>query len=158
VGAAGNPVIGLPSAARTTVQEEQSIGCYMQLLPLYFDTDSARPLSAQLDQVHEAVQAVLANALPLPELVRALRPTPMADGNAWFDVVLALQNFPATAGDWSPLTASCHALLPTHGQHLLKLEVTGDTITAQYAEAIVPANDVRQLLQLMQQALQNLVA
>lgn len=158
VGAAGNPVIGLPSAARTTVQEEQSIGCYMQLLPLYLDTDSARPLSAQLDQVHEAVQAVLANALPLPELVRALRPTPMADGNAWFDVVLALQNFPATVGDWSPLTASCHALLPTHGQHLLKLEVTGDTITAQYAEAIVPANDVRQLLQLMQQALQNLVA
>lgn len=156
VGTAAGPVIGFPLAARVTAQEEDSVGCYMQLLPLPLDSDATQPLATQLMAMHDNVQAVLAHAIPLPELVGTLRPQPLADGNAWFNVVLALQNFPLADCDWSPLTASWRPLPTSHGQYLLKLEVTGNTIAVEYAEAVVPLADVQQLLHTMDHVLQQL--
>lgn len=156
IGNTAVPLIGFPVAARANVPEEQSVGCYMQLLPLVLDSDPAQPLPARLAWLHDSVQQVLAHAIPLPELVAALRPALLPDGNAWFDIVLALQNFPAPECDWSPLAASWRALPAAHGQYLLKIEVTGGRIDVDYAAEVVPTMDVITLLHAMEAALQEL--
>jgi len=149
--------IGFPVAGRANVAEEQSVGCYMQLLPLLLDADDSQPLPMQLAYLHESIQQVLSHAIPLPELVRALRPPVLADGNAWFDIVLALQNFPVAQCDWSPLAASWQVLPATHGQYLLKFEVAGACINVEYAADVVPATDINTLVEWMEGALQKLV-
>ena len=152
-GSGSRPLIGFPFAGRTGLQQEQSIGCYMQLLPLWLDAATDCPLHALVQRNHATVQAVLAHALPLPDLVERLRPSALADGNAWFDVVLALQNFPLAACDWSPLAARCRIVPATHGQYALKLEIAGDRISVEYAGALVDPALPGKLLQKFEQVL-----
>lgn len=157
-GSGTRPLIGFPFAGRQNLQFEQSIGCYMQLLPLWLDAADDTPWPVLLQRNNAAVQDVLAHAVPLPQLVQQLRPKLLGDGNAWFDVVLALQNFPLPTCDWSPLTASWQSVPATHGQYTLKLEITAGYIRIEYASALVDPALVKQLLLTMQQVLTVLVS
>ena len=157
VGSSDRPLIGFPYAGRQNLQYEQSIGCYMQLLPLWLEASEETPWPTLLQRNHAAVQEVLLHAVPLPKLVQQLRPALLEDGNAWFDVVLALQNFPLAKGDWSPLTAGCQSVPPTHGQYALKLEFAAGQVCVEYASAVVDPAVLQHLLLTMQQVLTVLV-
>jgi len=154
-------VIAFPAAGRTRTEEENSIGCYMNLLPLpvtVVPDESPQPL---LRRVHDELTLVQAHAIPWQSLVQTLRPPPLADGNAWTEVVLALQNFPERSYSFAGLSCRYQRLASRYGQHLLKFEVTptdaGLCVHVDYAEAVLSVAVVEQLVKHLISTLQALV-
>jgi hypothetical protein len=142
-------VIAFPVAGRTRPEEENSIGCYMNLLPLPVTVEPGESPQLLLRRVHDELVLVQTRAIPWQSLVQALRPPPLDDGNAWTEVVLALQNFPVPSGSFIGLTGQYQPLASPYGQHLLKFEVTataaGLCVQVDYAEAVLSAAVAEQL-------------
>ncbi len=154
-------VIAFPVAGRSLAEEEHSVGCYMNLLPIHLVLDPHETLHQLLLRVQQEATLAQAHAAPWQSLVQALRPPLLADGNAWTEVVLALQNFPARTGIFAGLSCEQQALPSPYGQHVLKFEVcvtaAGLQVQVDYAEAVLPAAVVEQLVTSMFSRLQALV-
>ncbi len=149
VGKFPDQVIAFPVAGRTRTDEEASVGCYMNLLPVritLLEDESIRQLMLRVQQELTQVQA---HAVPWQSLVQTLRPPLLADGNAWSEVILALQNFPAPACSFAELACRTRPLASAYGQHVLKLEVTtvaaGLCVQVDYAEAVLSATLVESI-------------
>lgn len=146
-------VIAFPVAGRSRAGEEHSIGCYMNLLPIRLALAPDESLQQLLVRVQQEAAQVHAHAAPWPALVQALRPPVLADGNAWTEVVLALQNFPAELDPFEGLQSQHQPLPSAYGQHVLKFEVTitpgGLKVQVDYAELVLPAVVVEQLVSTM---------
>lgn len=113
-------VVAFPHANRCSVPEQDSIGCYMQVLPLRLRANAA------IAQVHADLLAVQHHAEPWPLLVQSLRPACLPDGSAWTSVMLALHNFPRARPQFPSLQVSAVSIEPELGQQFLAFEVFPD--------------------------------
>ncbi len=154
-------LIAFPVAARSLPDEENSVGCYMNLLPIRLNLVEEETLHQLLMRVHEDLTQLQAHAAPWQSLVQSLRPPLLADGNAWTQVVLAWQNLPALAASFDGLGCQQQSLPSPFGQHVLKFEVTtandGLSLQVDYAEAVLSAAVVEQLATDLLSRLQALV-
>ncbi|HTQ99107.1 MAG TPA: hypothetical protein VMH83_03915, partial [Candidatus Acidoferrum sp.] len=141
------------------IDEENSVGCYMNLVPLTLSCGESDQ-STLVQQVQHRLLAAQAHTVPWPVLIDAVRPPAHGDGNALTNVVLALQNFPPAVADFPGLVCETRHIASGLGQHVLKLEFVvngaGWSLRIDHAAAVVDAAAVGQLQQTLLAWLQQL--
>lgn len=143
-------IVGFPVAGRSSAVQENSIGCYINMLMTCDDMALGAAPGQLLAMVNHHVQQALAYAVPFQQLVQSLRPSPLPDSNLWFDVVLAVQNFPQWQPQWAGLQCSVFALPVQYSRYPLKLEwftdACGWRLYLDYATALLSEDAVNQLV------------
>lgn len=154
-------LIQFPHANRSAA-EEQSVGCFMQVLvvPVRLPVGLARPegrveisaagLPPLLAEVEAALQRSLAEALAVPALAET-QTARLPSGNAFSDVLLALQNFPHARLEVPDARLLVHWLPPVLGQHPLRLDVVPGhaavELCCDYASDELSEQQIARLLQ-----------
>lgn len=146
--------------ARRLPQQEQSIGCFIEVLlvpgTLHPELSPADALAAEA----RAFDIAQKQQLPWPLLTSALRPRLLPDSNAWTSVLFAFQSFPQPSLHWPGLQHHVVAVPDRCGQYALKLEVVPGAadwiLRIDYACALLQEMDVVALADAMRAALHSL--
>ncbi|MBQ1074990.1 amino acid adenylation domain-containing protein [Micromonospora sp. C31] len=89
-------LIGVAFAGRTSVAAEQSVGCFVNTMPLRLRPDPDRPFADLLDEAREATLFAAAHQdVPFDVVVERLRPARQPGRNPLVQVAFGVQNAPA---------------------------------------------------------------
>jgi amino acid adenylation domain-containing protein len=105
-------VVGVGTAGRDRVELERLVGFFINMLALRVDLSGDPSFGELLKRVRETALAAYARQdVPFERVVAEMRPQWERDRKSLFQAVFSLQNFPASALDFSELSLSSDASL-----------------------------------------------
>lgn len=145
---ADDQVLGIPVTERE-LQEENSVGCYLRMLVARTCFTGSSTFAELLQQEAKLFQDARQRLIPLNLLANVLQPRLLPDGNPWFSVVFAFQNFPAHACTWTGLEVTVEAVQPSLAQFALKFEILPGRdswlLQLEYAQALFTRQQMQEL-------------
>jgi hypothetical protein len=117
-------LVGTPVANRTRQTVNETMGYFAGIVPLRGRVEPERSFSAALRGVHQTTVDCFANAMPFPELARALGDAGAPGHNPIFEVRFALQNHPVPDVDLSGLSAKLRMRSTGTARFHLACEIT----------------------------------
>ncbi|MGA0805893.1 MAG: condensation domain-containing protein [Pseudohongiellaceae bacterium] len=150
----------LVPVAQRLLDEESSIGCFIQPLLLVARFDPAISLREALLQDAAAFKATQQAPIPLAAMAAMLRPRPLPDGNPWTSILFAFQSYPHPKPQWPGLQHHVEAVADSASQYALRLEVSCSESTwqlqVQYATTLLDQSRISALLATIMARLQQL--
>ena len=151
--------IGTTVAGRSLEQVADVFGCFVNVVPIRSDLDSAATADELLQRVRARCLRAYANSdVPFERIVEHVRPPRDPARTPLFDVMLAVQigrSSPLRVGD---VTVRPEPLTPQTAQYDLALDVqidgTGADLSLGYATALFDESTARNLLERIAQAAQ----
>ena len=141
-------VLGIPVTERE-LQEESSVGCYLRMLVARTCFTGASTFAELLEQEAKFFQSARQRLIPLNLLARELQPCLLPDGNAWFSVLFAYQNYPEHTCMWNGLDVTVETVHPCLGQFALKFEILPGCnswlLQLEYAQGLFSQQQVHEL-------------